>query len=241
MRHIFALAALFTAVALFGCSTQQPDQTQAEPQTASAPQSQSQLVIAPQVIDQPAHPLPFKGRCSRGRPYRTSARGRDVSVELFAGDVHLSRRIDPRRLSRPAGCHCSRSRHPDRRSARRYRVRRLCVACRSATATLLGDYTAKEHVSKSYSLYTNASHKELEDAALAAVRQRIDQKLYDDEARLAQARRQCRQISRPLPPANDSSASGNFLLRREHRRHDDSDAPWRDGRLKKSPPPPPTP
>src|SRR6202522_3047400 len=68
MRHIFAFAALFTAVALFGCSAQQPDQTQAEPQTASAPQSQSQLVIAPQVVDQPAHALPFKGKLLSGDP-----------------------------------------------------------------------------------------------------------------------------------------------------------------------------
>jgi len=51
---------------------------------------------------------------------------------------------------------------------------------------VLGDYTAKEHVSKSYNMYSKPTHKELEDAARAAVRQRIDQKLYSDENRLAE-------------------------------------------------------
>jgi hypothetical protein len=51
---------------------------------------------------------------------------------------------------------------------------------------VLGDYTAKEHVSQSYSFYAQPTHKELEDAARVAVRQRIDQKLYSDETRLAE-------------------------------------------------------
>ena len=52
---------------------------------------------------------------------------------------------------------------------------------------ILGDYTAKAHVSKSYSLYSQPTHRELEQAARAAVRQKIDQKLYRDADRLAQA------------------------------------------------------
>jgi hypothetical protein len=57
----------------------------------------------------------------------------------------------------------------------------------SSGDTILADYTAKEHASKSYNLYTQPAHKEVDDAAIAAVRQRIDQKIYSDEARLAQA------------------------------------------------------
>jgi hypothetical protein len=57
----------------------------------------------------------------------------------------------------------------------------------SSGDTILADYTAKEHVSKSYSMYSQPTHKEVDDAARAAVRQRIDMKLYKDEARLAQA------------------------------------------------------
>ena len=36
---------------------------------------------------------------------------------------------------------------------------------------ILGDYTAKEHVSKSYNMYSQPTHKEVDDAARAAVRQ----------------------------------------------------------------------
>jgi hypothetical protein len=43
------------------------------------------------------------------------------------------------------------------------------------------------HVSKSYSLYSEPTHKEVEEAARAAVREKIDQKLYRDADRLTQA------------------------------------------------------
>ena len=52
---------------------------------------------------------------------------------------------------------------------------------------VLGDYSAKAFVSKSYTLYSEPTHQELEQAARANVRQKIDAKLYSDEARLAQA------------------------------------------------------
>lgn len=50
---------------------------------------------------------------------------------------------------------------------------------------VLGDYTAKVRVSKSYTIYNEPTHKEVEEAARAAVRDKIDQKLYRDQARLA--------------------------------------------------------
>jgi hypothetical protein len=52
---------------------------------------------------------------------------------------------------------------------------------------VLGDYTAKAFVSKSYSLYTEPTHKELEQAARSSVRQKIEEKLCRDHDRLAQA------------------------------------------------------
>jgi hypothetical protein len=52
---------------------------------------------------------------------------------------------------------------------------------------IIGDYTAKAYVSKQYSMYSEPTHKDLEDAARAEVRERIDQKLYRDEARLRSA------------------------------------------------------
>jgi len=50
---------------------------------------------------------------------------------------------------------------------------------------VLGDYTAKAFVSKSYSLYSEPTHKELEQAARTSVRQKIEEKLYRDQERLA--------------------------------------------------------
>ncbi len=50
---------------------------------------------------------------------------------------------------------------------------------------VVGDYTAKAHVSKSYNLYSQPKHSELERAAREAVRDRIDQKLYADADRVA--------------------------------------------------------
>ncbi len=52
---------------------------------------------------------------------------------------------------------------------------------------IVGDYTAKVHVSKSYNLYSEPKHSELDRAAREAVRNRIDQKLYDDADRVARA------------------------------------------------------
>jgi hypothetical protein len=65
----------------------------------------------------------------------------------------------------------------------------------TATATLtisegnrtIADYTAKARVSKSYSVYSEPKHSELERAAREAVRARIDQKLYADANRVARS------------------------------------------------------
>jgi hypothetical protein len=51
---------------------------------------------------------------------------------------------------------------------------------------VLGDYTAKAFVSQSYTLYSGPTHREVEDAARAAVRAKIDDKLARDSDRLAQ-------------------------------------------------------
>ena len=65
---------------------------------------------------------------------------------------------------------------------------------------MLGDYTAKVHVSKSYTLYKEPTHREVEQAARAAVREQIDQKLYRDADRLAEA---LAGAGQPAAPAAD--------------------------------------
>jgi hypothetical protein len=185
MRYTFVLATLFIATAALGCGAQQPVQSQS--QTAAAPQSDSQLVIAPAVVDEPARPLPFKGKLLSGDPAElppavamslsdTSPVTFTYREELTHDDYHVPlivSALDPANLvGAPLGD-----------------IGTTAFASLSVSAgdTILGDYTAKEHVSKSYSMYTHPTHKEVDDAARVAVRQRIEQKLYKDEARLAQA------------------------------------------------------
>jgi hypothetical protein len=51
---------------------------------------------------------------------------------------------------------------------------------------VLGDYTAKVHVTRDYTLYYQPTYVELERAARAAVRKKIDDQIYEDAGRLAQ-------------------------------------------------------
>lgn len=52
---------------------------------------------------------------------------------------------------------------------------------------VVGDYTAEARVSKSYNLYAEPKHSELERDAREAVRERIDEKLFADAERVAHA------------------------------------------------------
>jgi hypothetical protein len=51
---------------------------------------------------------------------------------------------------------------------------------------VLGDYTAKVHLTRNYTLYYQPTYLELEHAAKAAVRQKIDEQLARDSGHLAQ-------------------------------------------------------
>ena len=189
MRHKFVLAGFFAALAVSGCSSQQSIQSQSQSQTGtgSADQSHAQLVIAPKVVDVPAHPLPFKGKLLSGDPNElppaiamSLADNSPVTFtyreELTHDDYHVPLAIsalDPANLiGAPLGD---------------IGVTAFASLSISDGDTILADYTAKEHVSKSYNMYHNVSHAEVDEAARAAVRQRIEQKIYSDEARLAKA------------------------------------------------------
>jgi len=145
------------------------------------------MFIEPKVVDAPAHALPFKGRLVEGDPQEVPpAVAMSLSTnsqvtftyreELTHDDYREPKYItafDPATLiGSPVG---------------EVGVTAFASLSISDGDTILGDYTAKEHVSKSFSIYSQATHKEVDDAARAAVRQKIDQKLFSDEARLAQA------------------------------------------------------
>ena len=169
MKRGFALVvALLVAAVACSCTIQQPS-------------------LPPPMAQPPARPLPFTGRLIDGNPHElppavamslsnNSPITFSYREELSHDEYHIPLIItafDPvTYLGAPLGDY----------GATAFASLSIIDGDR-----ILGDYTAKEHVSKPYSLYSQVTHKEVDDAARAAVRQSIDQKLYSDEARLAQA------------------------------------------------------
>jgi hypothetical protein len=148
---------------------------------------QQATTAAPAIAQAPAHPLPFKGHLAEGDanavpPAVAMSLASDSQVtfiyreELTHDDYHVPLIVtafDPVTYAgAPVGD-----------------LGVTAFASLSITdgERVLGDYTAKVHVSKSYTLYREPTHREVEEAARAAVREKIDQKLYRDEDRLAQA------------------------------------------------------
>lgn len=217
IRHTFAPAAVLAVALLFGCSLQQPSVTTqvagapttgtAQPlasQVATAPTTGTAQVPATQTAGPPvaqmagapisqagvvptARPLPFKGRLVDGDPdelppaiamslSNTSTVTFSYREELTHDEYHIPlivTALDPvTYFGAPLGD---------------YGVTAFASLSIVDGDRILGDYTAKAYVSKSYTLYSEPSHAELERAARAAVRERIDQKLYRDASRLAQA------------------------------------------------------
>jgi hypothetical protein len=210
IRRNFAPAALIAATLLFGCGLQPqsvaPQETQspttgtvqmpasqeadAQPAAQMPGTSAAQMTgaSASQASDvQSARPLPFKGRLLDGDPdelppavamslSNTSTVTFSYREELTHDEYHIPlivSALDPvTYFGAPLGD---------------YGVTAFASLSITDGDRILGDYTAKAYVSKSYTLYSEPTHAELERAARAAVRQRIDQKLYRDANRLAQA------------------------------------------------------
>jgi hypothetical protein len=167
-QFMLALSMLTLAMAASGCSVQE--------QTLSAPAAQAAV-----------HPLPIKGRLVDGDskelpPAVAAALAKDTPVtfsyreELTHDEYHvplLLTALDPvTYVGAPLGD---------------YGVTAFASLSIVDGDRILGDYTAKAHVSKSYTLYSQPTHQELEREARDAVREKIDRQLYSDSARLAQA------------------------------------------------------
>ena len=163
-----AIAALMLASSLVACSVQQPE-------------------VTPRVTDLSPHALPIKGRLAEGDPNElppavAMSLASDSNItftyreELSHDEHHIPRWfswMDPVTYAgAPVGD---------------YGATAFASLTISQGDRTLGDYTAKAYVTKSYSLYAEPTHKELDDAAIKEVRARIDQKLYSDESRLSQA------------------------------------------------------
>ena len=148
---------------------------------------QEQTVTAPRASAAAVHPLPIKGRLADGnRDELPPAVAESLAVnspiafsyreELTHDEYHVPlivTALDPvTYVGAPLGD---------------YGVTAFASLSITDGERILGDYTAKAHVSKSYTIYSQPTHQELEREARAAVREKIDQKLYDDSTRLMQA------------------------------------------------------
>ena len=140
---------------------------------------------SPPPAQAPAHALPFKGRLLDGETNRlppavAMSLDRDSHItflyreEISHDDYHIPLIVtafDPATyVGAPVGD---------------LGVTAFATLSITEGDRVLGDYTAKVHVSKSYTLYKEPTHSEVEEAARAAVREKIDEKLYRDEDRLA--------------------------------------------------------
>ena len=154
--------------AIAGCSVRQPTE------------------IA-QIEQAPAEALPFKGRLVQGDPAElppsiamslsaSSPVTFSYREELTHDEYHIplwASALDPVTLfGSPLGD---------------YGVTAFATLTIMDGDKVLGDYTAKAHVTKSYNLYSEPTHAELERAARAAVRAKIDQKVHADNAHLVEA------------------------------------------------------
>ena len=168
LRYGFGVAAALALIAA-GCAMQ-------EPKTIATP---------PSVAQTPPHPLPFTGRLANGDPAElppavAMSLSADSPVtftyreELTHDEYHIPLIVsafDPvTYIGSPLGD---------------YGVTAFASLSITDGDRIIGDYTAKAHVSQPYTLYAQPTHRELEEAARKAVRERIDQKLYRDEDRLA--------------------------------------------------------
>jgi hypothetical protein len=170
MRYAFIAGTILIMASAFGCSLQ-------------VPVSQTTAPVEP-VIE---HPLPFKGKLLSGNanelpPAIAMSLAPDSRIsfsyreELTHNEYHIPLAVtalDPvTYFGAPLGD---------------YAVSAFASLSIFDGDRVLGDYTAKAFVTKSYSLYSEPTHKELEEAARRSVRQKIEEKLYRDEQRLAQA------------------------------------------------------
>ncbi len=169
--RLAGIAAALIIAGAYGCGIQQP----------------AAIAMPPAIAQTPAHPLPFKGRLADGDPDQlppavamSLAPGSPVTFsyreEITHDEYHIPLIVsafDPVTYAgSPLGD---------------YGVTAFASLSITDGDRILGDYTAKAHVSQSYSLYSEPTHRQLEEAARKAVRERIDQKLYRDENRLSQA------------------------------------------------------
>jgi hypothetical protein len=151
--------------------------------------------------DSAPHALPFKGRLASGDPHElppavamslslTSPITFQYREELSHDDYHIPlyvTALDPvTYFGSPLGD---------------YGVTAFAsLTIIGPDGKVIGNYTRRAYVSKSYNLYSEPTHRELEQAARTAVRAKIDQSLCSDSDRLAQVLA----VTPDVPPKDSS-------------------------------------
>ncbi len=175
------------SAALTACAAQGYGNTFSAPIGApSAPATNPESAAPPQAEGEAA-PLPFKGRLLDGNPKAlppaVAASLSNSSDIVFNYREELSHDHYTVPLALSAFDPLTYAGYP----LGNYSVTAFASLGVSQGDRVLGDYTAKVHLNRDYTLYYQPTYIELEHAAKAAVRQKIDAQLYRDANRLAQA------------------------------------------------------
>jgi hypothetical protein len=181
------LLGIALTAALAACSAQGYANTYSAPLVApSAPATNPESVAPPQK-EGAAAPLPFKGRLLDGNPQAlppaVAASLSNSSDIVFNYREELSHDHYTVPLALSAFDPLTYVGYP----LGNYSVTAFASLGVSQGDRVLGDYTAKVHLTREYTLYYQPTYIELEHAAKAAVRQKIDEQLYRDAGRIAQA------------------------------------------------------
>ncbi len=177
--------AILVVFALAGCSAQKVDPVASRPNTSADP-AENQVITAQAL---PVAPLPFPVQLAQGDPTElppviaASLSNKSPITftyreELTHDDYHiplLLTAIDPLTYLG--------SRQGD------FGVTAFAALTIFAGDRVIGDYTAKDRVSRSYTMYSHPTHASLERDARIAVRQDIDAQLQKDASKLAQEAR----------------------------------------------------
>jgi hypothetical protein len=187
LRHLTGLIAIVLCAGLAGCTFQGYANTFSAP--IGAPPANQSAAAAAQAQTSPAPPiaLPFKGRLIDGNPDAlppaVAAALSDNGTVTFNYREELSHDHYTVPLALSAFDPLTYAGYP----LGSYSVTAFATLGISQGDRVLGDYTAKVHLTREYTLYYQPTYLELDHKAKAEVREKIDQQLYRDAARLAQA------------------------------------------------------
>jgi hypothetical protein len=184
-RFTTGLLGALAAATLAACTAQTYAQTFSGPINTPPPIQSSETATPPQGPP-PLAALPFRGHLIEGDPHvlppTVAASLSDSSDVVFNYREELTHDHYTVPLALSAFDPLTYVGYP----LGKYGVTAFASLGISQGDRVLGDYTAKVHLTRNYTLYYQPTYLELEHAAKAAVRQKIDEQLARDSGHLAQ-------------------------------------------------------